>query len=290
MDNNINEKLINFIEQNNINIISEDKITKLNKIGEGSFGKVYKGVYGDIFVAIKKLRLQNIDNSEVIIQEIKGVGKITHPQIPRFHGIWKTQKRLHLIFDYIDGDTLTKFIPDLSYEEKLNISIQLVEIIEKLHEENLIHRDLKPGNIMIMKGKVYIIDFGVSKIASHTLTYTKSQSGTIPYMGPENYKVNLGQNQDPSKIINISTKFDIWSLGCILSYLFTKVPPWGDKASDTSIIMKLSSGKKFPIPHNILPKEFEDVLKMCLEVNVENRISAKDLCVKLKELAANVKK
>jgi len=167
-------------------------------------------------------------------------------------------------------------------EEKLYFSIQLVEIIEKLHEENLIHRDLKPGNIMIMKGKVYIIDFGVSKIASHTQTGTKHQSGTIPYMGPENYKVNTDTSSD--KIINISTKFDIWSIGCILSYLFSKIQPWGDKINETKIIMKLSRGKDFPIPVDVIPSELVSILKMCLEIKPENRISAKDLCVKLKEL------
>jgi len=283
----VNQKLLKFFEENLITIIPEDKIIKLEPhIGEGSFGKVYKGLYNDNYVAIKKLKLvTNIDsNAESIIQEIKGVVKIKHQRIPTFHGVWKTSKYLHLIFDFIDGDTLTKFIPTLTLEEKLNISIQLVEIIEKLHDENLIHRDLKPGNIMIMKGKVYIIDFGLSKIAIHTQTGTKHRSGTLPYMGPENYIDVVDTTNTTQNFIKISTKFDIWSIGCILSYLFSKIQPWGDKTSETTIIMKLTLRKKFPIP-DVIPKELKDILKHCFEIKIENRISAKELLPKLLELS-----
>jgi len=279
----VNKTLLKFFEENLITIIPEDKIIKMEPhIGEGSFGKVYKGLYNDNYVAIKKLKLESNIDAESIIQEIKGVVKIKHERIPTFHGVWKTSKYLHLIFDFIDGDTLLQFIPTLTLEEKLNISIQLVEIIEKLHDENLIHRDLKPGNIMIMKGKVYIIDFGLSKIAIHTQTGTKHQSGTIPYMGPENYIVDTSNTTE--NVIKISTKFDIWSIGCILSFLFSKIRPWGDKTSESTIIMKLTLRKKFPIP-DVIPKEIKDILKHCFEIKIENRDSAKELLTKLIELS-----
>ncbi len=277
----VTEKIEEYIKANNIPLISEKNITKLKPhIGEGTFGKVYKGIYNELHVAIKKIKFEDITDAESIIQEIKGVGKIQHERIPKFHGVWKTDTKLHLIFDFIDGDILTSFIPALTNDDKIIIGIELVDIIEKLHDENLIHRDLKPSNIMLMKGKVYLIDFGVSKIANHTSTGTKHQLGTIPYMAPENYLVDT--NKKLGNVISISTKFDVWSLGCILSYLFSKIPPWGEKATDISVIKKLAAGKTFPIP-DMLPQELKEILKLCFDIKPESRISAKELKIKLIE-------
>ena len=91
--------LIKILYENNIPVIESGKITK-NKndcIGEGSFGKVYKGKYGDIEVAIKKLKLHQLADVNEIMHEIKAVSRVSHPRIPKFYGVWKTEKYLHLI-------------------------------------------------------------------------------------------------------------------------------------------------------------------------------------------------
>ena len=237
----ISNNLVDILIENNIPIIPKEKIIKDKDhcIGEGSFGKVYKGKYcisenEDIIVAIKKLKLHQLANVEEIMQEIKAVSKISHERVPKFYGVWKTDKYLHLIFDYINGVTLKEWYlknnpcPKL----KLKIIIELVEVIENMHSQNIIHRDLKPENIMIMNDNVYIIDFGVSKISIHTQTGTNNQKGTVAYFGPENCSINTDLNV--SSIITISPKFDIWSIGCIISYIFSNRLPWSVKIKKKS--------------------------------------------------------
>ena len=103
-NNELYESLIKF----KIPVIEKDKIikNKLEVIGEGTFGKVYAGKYGNIDVAIKKLKLSPTADLDDILAEINSCTKISHPQIPKFYGVWKTEKYLHLIFDYIKGSNL----------------------------------------------------------------------------------------------------------------------------------------------------------------------------------------
>lgn len=214
------------LKENNIPIIENDKIVKETSIGEGSYGKVYKGKFNDKDVAIKRLKFFDDSVIEEYINEIKVMLKINHPNVPKFYGVWKDKYYFCLIFDFVKGVTLKKWIlkANPTYKEKVSIIIQLVDIIETTHAQNIIHRDLKPENIMIDGDNVYVIDFGVSKIYSHTQTGTENQRGTAAYFPPENCEVSteLGAKH----IITISNKFDIWSIGCVATYLLTKQPPW----------------------------------------------------------------
>jgi len=327
--------------ENNIPIIEKEKIIKDrdNIIGEGSFGKVYRGMYGDIMVAIKKLKLHQLANVEEIMHEIKAVSRLSHPRIPKFFGVWKTDKYLQLIFDFINGITLKEWFQthNPSNKLKLDIIIQLVEVIEVMHSQNIIHRDLKPENILIMDQQVYVIDFGVSKISTHTQTGTNKQKGTVAYFGPENCQINT--DKDVQNIITISPKYDIWSIGCITSYIFSNRYPWSVKVKpkkskdskgkekenskenskecskesskelknknnsndtksnkeddkdkdkkyenlkDYNIIGNLTLKVSFPIP-KCLPQELIDILELCFLYNPNDRISATNLKLKLKD-------
>ncbi len=261
----ITNNLHHVLVENKITIIEEGKIIK-NKnqlLGEGSFGKVYKGTYGKIEVAIKKLKLHQMANIDEIMQEIKAVSTISHPQVPKFYGVWKTDKYLHLIFDYIDGVTLKQWFQNnsISNKQKVDIMIKLVDIIEKMHGQGIIHRDLKPENILIMKDEVYVIDFGVSKISVHTQTGTNNQKGTVAYFGPENCSIDTGK--DVNSIIIISPKYDIWSIGCIISFIFSNQPPWSVKAK-----LKKTKEDKGKENKEIIDKESSKEVKKIKETNI----------------------
>lgn len=311
--------------ENKIHIIESKEIIKdkSKKLGEGSFGKVYKGYYGDKEVAIKRLKLQQIVSIKEIMQEIKAVSRLApNPRVPKFYGVWNTEKYLHLIFEYINGVDLKQWFRTEKPNDKLklDIIIQLVSVIEEMHSQNVIHRDLKPENILIMNNTVYVIDFGVSKISSHTQTGTNNQKGTVAYYPPENCCIDT--QIDAQNIIKISQKFDIWSIGCITSFIFSGQPPWSklrksishkDKentdnglkevyekkesieekknekkveikdykvSEDLKIIFSLTKKQRFPIPENI-PQQLKMILLMCFEYNPLERIYAADLKNKL---------
>lgn len=317
----LSKNLLEVLLKNKIPVIDKDKISKEKVIGEGSFGKVYKGKYGEREVAIKKIKLIQLPNYDEIMHEIQAVMKFSHEQIPKFYGVWKTDKYLHLVFDFINGVTLKEWfkMEGRTDKEKIDAMIQLVEIIENMHSFNIIHRDLKPENIMIMDKRVYVIDFGVSKIAQHTQTFTNNQRGTVAYFGPENCNINTDKDSD--NIIAINTKFDIWSIACIISFIFSNQPPWAkekkkkkpdnkeekgkesevenskeqieekrtDKKEkeyeilkDYHIIGNLTKKVKFPIPRAV-PQPLHDILKLCFEYNPNDRIRASELAIKLRE-------
>ena len=288
MDSNhfkvLNDEFESHMKKFNITIIPEKDIEKKKPhIGEGSFGKVYKGIYKGKEIAIKKLKLDQDANAFDIINEINSVRLCDHNKIPKFYGVWKNSKNyFNLIFEFVNGETVDKCLNKLKEEEKFKIILEVCEVLMDIHKLKLIHRDLKPGNIMIDKKDgvltAYLIDFGTSKIASHTVSQTQTQSGTVAYMAPENFCVNV--NSDNEGSIDISTKFDVWSLGCLICFILTGIKPWNGK-QDSFVINNISSHRKYPIPKTISP-EIAEVLKLCFIYSPKDRISSEELYEKLK--------
>ncbi len=279
----IHEELEVSLIKNNIPIIPEKEVEKKKPhIGEGSFGKVYKGTYNGKEVAIKKLKLDQEAVAADIINEINIVRLCDHKKIPKFYGVWNNKNYFNLIFDFLSGVTVDRCLSSLKEEEKHKIIIEVCEILVDIHNLKLIHRDLKPGNIMIDKkdGTInsFLIDFGTSKIATHTVSHTQTQSGTIPYMAPENFIVNV--NSFNEGFIDISPKFDVWSLGCVICFILSGVKPWNGK-QDSFVINLITNKKKYPIPKTI-PSDIADILKLCFVYSPKDRISSVDLLEKLK--------
>ncbi len=286
-----NNKLEEQLQKNNIVIIEEDQLVRDEVIGEGAFGKVYNGTLkGEHVVAIKKLLFDvtdkevNIDDKiKEVVNEITIINLAKHDNIPIFYGIWRKKKSLNLVFEFIDGPMLQDFYPKSSFNDKIELLIQLTKIIEFMHSKKLIHRDIKPGNVMIMKNdqQVKLIDFGMSKIAKNTSTYTASPSGTISYIPPEAFHVELNPEEErkDGKILEITPKYDIWSMGCMISEIFSGILPWSNKVKgqfgiQNQLIMK----KPFPLPKKgLLPNEIIPIIKICTEIEVSKRASATEL-------------
>ena len=276
-------------------IIPEAEVQKECVVGEGGFGKVYKGKYQKQTVAIKKIKLEEKEPEifESLLNEIKVIMKANNPEIPKFLGLMKKKGKYHLIFEFVSGKSLKELYPNLSDKEKMIILYDLCGILESFHAKNLIHRDIKPGNLMIEDGlKVRLIDFGVSKIASHTSTFTKAQIGTIPYMSPEQFQIDLDRFSDPNiddvKPVPISTKSDIWSLGVMISEIFSGVKPYFNVSkkhcpTEQMITRRLTGNRPFPIPNN-LADDVKEIVKRATEVNPETRASASEMKEMFKKL------
>ncbi len=282
------------VEKNNFTFIDEKKLTKYSDdfLGNGTYGKVYRSKYGDIDTAIKELEIEKVfKDIKALLQEINMSIITFHDRVPKFHGAYFMDDFICLIFDLVKGQSLTKFNehvkPDLKF--KMDLLIQLVEIMNDLHKQNIIHRDLKPENIIVNDdNKVFLIDFGTSKIVNDSKTRTFSAKGTTFYMGPENFKVDAEEERP----IEISCAFDIWSLGCIISQLTSGIMPWFNyprkKLNEIFIMSLLTRETPFPIPET-LPEDVKLVLEDCFKIQSEDRIKTEDLLKKLKEIRDNLK-
>jgi len=279
-------------------LIPENEVTKDKQIGEGSFGKVYKGHYKDHEIAIKKIKLIEKDPETYsnLLNEIKVIQKADNPEIPKFYGLMKKNGCYRLIFEFISGKTFKEAYPLMNYEEKLISLYKLSKILESFHSKSIIHRDIKPSNIMIKDdGTLKLIDFGVSKIASHTSTYTKIQKGTVPYISSEQFQIDLEKYKNPNiedvKPVKISTKSDIWSLGVMISEMFSGVLPYyninnNKRPNDFLIMKRLMNKMPFPIPNN-LDDEIKEIVQKATLVDVDQRASAKDVREMIEKLIKN---
>lgn len=293
---NFNEKLEHNLKSLGIKIINDNEINKIKPaIGQGGFGKVYRGTYQGLDVAIKKIKLENEDESALvdIMNEMKIVVVFQHPRFPKFYGLWKNKNHFHLIFEFIKGPTLKDAYENMTKKEKLSVIAQLCQILYEIHQKKLFHRDIKPGNIMIEEGNVVkLIDFGISKIASKTVTYTGNQTGTVPYMSPEYFDVDiddyLENNENSAKPIPISSKLDIWSTGCLISEIFSGKAPWSNKCRNENAIKKnLTMGGAFPIPESI-DEEVKDIIRKCTMKDPNQRCSANEIEEDLQKVMKNL--
>jgi len=194
---------------------------KIEKIGEGTYGVVFKAKSrstGEI-VALKRIRLETEDEGipSTAIREISILKELQDPNIVRLHDVVHTEKKLTLVFEYCDHD-LKKF---LDAKETLDIGTiksflyQLLRGIAFCHERRVLHRDLKPQNLLINKdGELKLADFGLARAFGIPVRSYTHEVVTLWYRAPD---VLMGSRK-------YSTPVDIWSVGCIFGEMVTGRP------------------------------------------------------------------
>ncbi len=195
-------------------------------LGEGGMGVVYEGYDGALErkVAVKQMRPEiraSARERQRFLKEARVIAKLTHPYIVSIHDIVEQDNEIYLIFDYVDGETLSALLDRkrrLSLSETKIIMSYVCEGVDCAHRHNILHRDLKPANIMVDKdGFSRVMDFGLAREARDTcarLSLTKQDiAGTPAYMSPEQH---LGEAVKAS---------DVYSLGvCLYEMLCGEVP------------------------------------------------------------------
>jgi serine/threonine protein kinase len=199
-----------------------DKYQKIEKLGEGTYGIVYKAQNketGDI-VALKRIRLDNEDEGVpcTAIREIALLKELRHNNIVKLVDVLHTEKKLTLVFEYMDTD-LKKFMDssggDLDLETIKYLLYQLLRGIAFCHEHRVLHRDLKPQNLLINKRlDLKLADFGLARAFGIPVRSYSNEVVTLWYRSPD---VLLGSKQ-------YSTSIDIWSIGCIFAEMATGIP------------------------------------------------------------------
>jgi serine/threonine protein kinase len=248
--------------------ISHYKI--LEKTGEGGMGVVYKAE--DIklkrTVALKFLPqelMRDKEANERFIQEAQAAAALNHPNICTVYEIDEANSRYFIAMEFIKGHSLKEKIASgpLAIDESLEIASQIAEGLLEAHNKGIIHRDIKPTNIMMtQRAQVKIMDFGLAKLEwGVDLTKTATIMGTVAYMSPEQA---VGEKTDH--------RTDIWSLGCILYEMLAGERPF-KSTHDQATIYSILNEEPEPIAslRKDLPVGFEMILFACLQKDPRNR-------------------
>lgn len=224
----------------------------IDKIGQGGMGVVVKAQHKKMkrLVAIKMLSAGLMDSPKAVkrfFQEVEAAGKLSHPNIVAAYDAGEHEGTHYLVMEYVDGQNLSRLVKDrgpLPLDEAMDYIVQAAEGLAHAHSEGIIHRDVKPGNLLIdSKGRVKILDMGLARIQSMSmegtgdaqrLTQTGQMMGTCDYMAPE-------QATDSREADH---RADIYGLGCTLyRALIGSAPYPGD-----TIVQTLMGHKNGPIP------------------------------------------
>jgi serine/threonine-protein kinase len=209
----------------------------VEKIGEGGMALVYKAQCRLLnrFVAVKILRPEYIEDDEFIQKfdkESKAAASLSHPAIVNVYDVGADGEIRYIVMEYINGVTLKKYIKDypgfLSNREIISITKQIALALDHAHQNHIIHRDIKPHNIMISEeGIVKVTDFGIARaITTSTIINTTDMMGSVHYSSPEQARGGY-----------VDERSDLYSLGILLYELATKRVPF-DGDSPVAVAMK----------------------------------------------------
>ena len=258
--------------------IVKERYEILEILGEGGMAFVYKARDTQLerFVAIKTLK-PNYVNQETFVdrfkREAKTAANLNHPNIVQIFD-WGIEEEPYFVMEYIEGNTLTSIIAKnrtISLSDILFIGAQVSSGLHAAHQKGLVHRDIKPGNIMITPdGKVKVTDFGIVSLQNEESDITKTGSilGTASYISPE---------QAQGKPVSIES--DLYSLGTVLYELITgKAPFSGDSPISTATKHLTEKPEKPSLYRRDLPKGVESAILRLLEKASYDRFkSAEDL-------------
>ncbi|XP_020886125.1 MAP3K epsilon protein kinase 1 isoform X1 [Arabidopsis lyrata subsp. lyrata] len=245
-----------------------------DEIGKGAYGRVYKGLdleNGD-FVAIKQVSLENIvqEDLNTIMQEIDLLKNLNHKNIVKYLGSSKTKTHLHIILEYVENGSLANIIKPNKFgpfPESL-VAVYIAQVLEGLvylHEQGVIHRDIKGANILTTKeGLVKLADFGVATKLNEADVNTHSVVGTPYWMAPEVIEMS-----------GVCAASDIWSVGCTVIELLTCVPPYYD-LQPMPALFRIVQDDNPPIPDSLSP-DITDFLRQCFKKDSRQRPDAKTL-------------
>ena len=258
--------------------IVKERYEILEILGEGGMAFVYKArdMQLERFVAIKTLK-PNYVNQETFVdrfkREAKTAANLNHPNIVQIFD-WGIEDEPYFVMEYIEGNTLTSIIAKnrtISLSDILFIGAQVSNGLHAAHQKGLVHRDIKPGNIMITPdGKVKVTDFGIVSLQNEESDITKTGSilGTASYISPE---------QAQGKPVSIES--DLYSLGTVLYELITgKAPFSGDSPISTATKHLTEKPEKPSLFRRDIPKGVETAILKLLEKATYDRFkSAEDL-------------
>ncbi|MFT9055833.1 MAG: protein kinase, partial [Ethanoligenens sp.] len=228
-------------------------------IGVGGMAIVYKAYdeIDDRVVAVKVLKdeyLSNDDFKRRFKNESKAIAMLSHPNIVQVYDVSLDERLQYIVMEYVDGITLKEYIDQqhvLTWKEAVHFTMQILRALQHAHEKGIIHRDIKPQNIMMLEdGTIKVADFGIARMVdSETRTMTDKAIGSVHYISPEQAS---GSRTDE--------KSDIYSLGVMLYEMLTGKLPFESDNAVSVAIMQMQTKPRRPRDLNPdIPEGLEEI-------------------------------
>ena len=264
-----------------IGTIIGDRYEILEKVGSGGMADVFRAKCHRLnrYVAIKILKQDYSEDTKFVTKfrgEAQAIAGISHPNIVGIYDVGEENGMYYIVMELVDGITLKKYIEEkgkLSVKEAVGISLQIANGLEAAHSNHIIHRDIKPQNILIARdGTAKVTDFGIAKAASSN-TITANAMGSVHYISPEQARGGYSDE-----------KSDIYSLGVTMYEMLSGTLPFN---GESAVAIALAHIQEEAVPLAALdatiPKGISNIVNKCMQKKTELRYSCvADLIADLK--------
>ena len=265
----------------------DDRYELLEVIGTGGMAVVYKARCHRLnrLVAIKILKDEFSGDEEFrrrFRAEGEAVAMLSHPNIVQVYDVSSSDSANYIVMELIDGISLKQYMEVkgvLNWKETLHFAMQIAKGLEHAHSRGIVHRDIKPHNVMVLKnGSVKVMDFGIARVMNKSNTLTKEALGSVHNISPEQAKGSYTDNRS-----------DIYSLGVVMYEMMTGRPPYDGESPVAVAIQHINGGAPLPSALNPnIPKGLEQIIMKSMALDVNDRYaSATEMLRDMEEFRKN---
>ncbi len=265
----------------NIGTMIGNRYEVVEKVGTGGMADVYRAMDHRLnrYVAVKILKNEYSEDTKFVTkfrQEAQAVACLSHPNVVAVYDVGEEQGMHFIVMEFVEGITLKSYIEKkgkLSVREAVGIGIQIASGLEAAHNSHIIHRDIKPQNILISRdGTAKVTDFGIAKAASSN-TITASAMGSVHYISPEQARGGFSDE-----------KSDVYSLGVTMYEMLSGTLPF---TGESAVAVALAHIQEEAVPLTAMdatiPKGISDIVAKCMQKKADFRYpTSADLIVDLK--------
>ena len=242
----------------------------LEVIGTGGMAVVYKARCHRLnrMVAVKILKDDNLEDEDFrrrFHAESQAVAMLSHPNIVSVYDVSTSVMADYIVMELIEGISLKEYMQTkgtLNWKETLHFGMQIAKALEHAHSRGIVHRDIKPHNVMVLKnGSVKVTDFGIARMMSKGNTLTKEALGSVHYISPEQAKGG-----------RVDTRSDIYSLGVVMYEMMAGRPPYDGDSPVSVAIQHINGGAAMPSTFNPnIPGGLEQIIMRAMALEIEDR-------------------
>lgn len=266
----------------------EGRYEILELTGVGGMANVYRAhdVIEDRIVAVKILRDEYLHNEEFLRRfrnESKAIAVLSHPNIVKVYDVCFSERMQSIVMEFVDGITLKEYIDQqgrLRWRDAVHFVEQILRALQHAHDRGIVHRDIKPQNIMLLSdGTIKVTDFGIARFSrSETRTLTDKAIGSVHYISPEQASGGVTDR-----------KSDIYSVGVMLYEMLTGALPFEADSPVSVALKQIQSQPKSPRQINpLIPEGLEEITMRAMQKNPANRYaSAAEMLADIEEFKQN---
>ncbi len=242
----------------------------LEVIGTGGMAVVYKARCHRLnrLVAIKILKDEFAGDEEFrrrFHAEGEAVAMLSHPNIVQVYDVSSTDNANYIVMELIDGISLKQYMEKkgvLNWKETLHFAMQIAKGLEHAHSRSIVHRDIKPHNVMVLKnGSVKVMDFGIARVMNKSNTLTKEALGSVHYISPEQAKGGHTDNRS-----------DLYSLSVVMYEMMAGRPPYDGESAVAVAIQHINGGAPVPSVYNPnIPAALEQIIMKGMSLEIRDR-------------------